>query len=129
MFNARNSVIYLSPSSSTSPSSKCPIFDINLIYYKFLQSSIHWYIAAEIPCRNMTQPQGKKMQKEEETYNTKDSLVVTDPTTSLALTGLSMGERTGSRVPQWVWSYVLERSGTPLYAAGLFCWSWMEASG
>ena len=40
------------------------------------------------------------------TYNTRDSLVVTDPTTSLALTGLSMGERTGSRVLQWVWSYV-----------------------
>jgi len=31
------------------------------------------------------------------TYNTRDSLVVTDPTTSLALTDLSMGERTGSR--------------------------------
>ncbi|EGO55938.1 hypothetical protein NEUTE1DRAFT_47219, partial [Neurospora tetrasperma FGSC 2508] len=44
-----------------------------------------------------------------ETYNTRDSLVVTDPTTSLALTGLSMGERTGSRVFQWVWSYVLGR--------------------
>ncbi|EGO57036.1 hypothetical protein NEUTE1DRAFT_44964, partial [Neurospora tetrasperma FGSC 2508] len=42
----------------------------------------------------------------EKTYNTRDSLVVTDPTTSLALTGLSMGERTGSRVFQWVWSYV-----------------------
>ncbi|KAK0728345.1 hypothetical protein B0T26DRAFT_636871, partial [Lasiosphaeria miniovina] len=42
------------------------------------------------------------------TYNTRDSLVVTDPTTSLALTGLSMGERTGSRIFQWVWSYVLE---------------------
>ncbi|KAK0623655.1 hypothetical protein B0T14DRAFT_427502, partial [Immersiella caudata] len=41
------------------------------------------------------------------TYNTRDSLVVTDPTTSLALTGLSMGERTGSRAFQWVWSYVL----------------------
>ncbi|KHE87609.1 hypothetical protein GE21DRAFT_1270640 [Neurospora crassa] len=36
------------------------------------------------------------------TYNTRDSLVVTDPTTSLALTGLSMGERTGSRVFQWL---------------------------
>ncbi|EGO57042.1 hypothetical protein NEUTE1DRAFT_43809, partial [Neurospora tetrasperma FGSC 2508] len=42
------------------------------------------------------------------TYNTRDSLVVTDPTTSLALTGLSMGERTGSRVFQWVWSYVVD---------------------
>ncbi|KAI1438049.1 hypothetical protein GGR50DRAFT_521722 [Xylaria sp. CBS 124048] len=34
----------------------------------------------------------------QKTYNTRDSLVVTDPTTSPALTGLSMGERTGSRV-------------------------------
>ncbi|KAK0711936.1 hypothetical protein B0H67DRAFT_493921, partial [Lasiosphaeris hirsuta] len=32
------------------------------------------------------------------TYNTRYSLVVSDPTTSPALTGLSMGERTGSRV-------------------------------
>ncbi|KHE81336.1 hypothetical protein GE21DRAFT_1216151, partial [Neurospora crassa] len=46
--------------------------------------------------------------KKEKTYNTRDSLVVTDPTTSLALTGLSMGERTGSRVFQWVWSYVIK---------------------
>ena len=44
--------------------------------------------------------------KEGRTYNTRDSLVVTHPTTSLALIGLSMGERTGSRVFQWVWSYV-----------------------
>ena len=46
------------------------------------------------------------MGKKQKTYNTRDSLVVTDPTTSLALTGLSMGERTGSRILQWVWSYV-----------------------
>ncbi|KAK0613292.1 hypothetical protein B0T14DRAFT_276158 [Immersiella caudata] len=46
-------------------------------------------------------------EKSKKTYNTRDSLVVTDPTTSLALTGLSMGERTGSRVLQWVWSYVV----------------------
>ncbi len=42
------------------------------------------------------------------TSNTKDSLVVTDPTTILALTGLSSGEQTGSRVFQWVWSLVVE---------------------
>ncbi|KAK1978884.1 hypothetical protein LZ30DRAFT_598149, partial [Colletotrichum cereale] len=41
------------------------------------------------------------------TYNTRYSLIVTDSTTNPALTGLSMGERTGSRVFQWVWSYVL----------------------
>ncbi|RSL53326.1 hypothetical protein CEP54_010471 [Fusarium duplospermum] len=40
----------------------------------------------------------------EKTYNSGDSLVVTDPTTNPPLTGLSMGERTGSRVLQWVWS-------------------------
>ncbi|KAK1974096.1 hypothetical protein LZ30DRAFT_608916 [Colletotrichum cereale] len=44
--------------------------------------------------------------KTAKTYNTRYSLVVTDPTTNPALTGLSMGERTGSRVFQWVWSYV-----------------------
>ncbi|KAK2055441.1 hypothetical protein LY76DRAFT_520429, partial [Colletotrichum caudatum] len=41
------------------------------------------------------------------TYNTRYSLIVTDSTTNPALTGLSMGERTGSRVLQWVWPYVL----------------------
>ncbi|KAK0616796.1 hypothetical protein B0T14DRAFT_434938, partial [Immersiella caudata] len=45
--------------------------------------------------------------KKAKTYNTRDSLVVTDPTTSLAVTGLSMGERTGSRAFQYLWSYVL----------------------
>ncbi|KAK2062052.1 hypothetical protein LY76DRAFT_506685, partial [Colletotrichum caudatum] len=44
--------------------------------------------------------------KTKRTYNTRYSLVVTDPTTNPALIGLSMGERTGSRVLQWVWSYV-----------------------
>jgi hypothetical protein len=34
------------------------------------------------------------------TYNTGYSLVVTDPTTNPALTGLTMGERTGSRIFQ-----------------------------
>ena len=43
---------------------------------------------------------------ETKTYNTEDSLVVTDPTTSSALTSLSRGERTGSRVFLWIWSYV-----------------------
>ncbi|KAK1998475.1 hypothetical protein LX36DRAFT_576204, partial [Colletotrichum falcatum] len=44
------------------------------------------------------------------TYNTRYSLVVTDPTTNPALTGLSMGERTGSRVLRWVWLNVLDLS-------------------
>jgi hypothetical protein len=40
------------------------------------------------------------------TYNTRDSPVVTHPSTNLAIIGLSMGERTGSRVFQCLWSYV-----------------------
>ncbi len=47
--------------------------------------------------------EGRRAQK---TYNTRDSLVVTDPTTSLALIRLTRGERTGSRTFVWIWSYV-----------------------
>ena len=49
---------------------------------------------------------GTQRVKNKKTYNTGDSLVVTDPTTGPAVTGLSMGERTGSRVFQYLWSYV-----------------------
>jgi hypothetical protein len=53
------------------------------------------------------------------TYNTEDSLVVTHPTTSSAVTGLSMGERTGSRVLQYVWSYVIDSVSEPIYVPEL----------
>ena len=52
----------------------------------------------------------KKDRKSAKTYNTEDSLVVTDPTTSSALTSLTRGERTGSRTFSWIWSYVLDMS-------------------
>ena len=47
------------------------------------------------------------LEKKTKTYNTTDSLVVTDPTTSAAVRGLSRGERTGSRVVHCIWSYVM----------------------
>ncbi|OIW23270.1 hypothetical protein CONLIGDRAFT_586111, partial [Coniochaeta ligniaria NRRL 30616] len=47
-----------------------------------------------------------KRSKTAKTYNIRDSPVVTHPSTSLTITGLSMGERTGSRVFQYLWSYV-----------------------
>ena len=56
-----------------------------------------------------------KKKEKQKTYNTGDSLVVTDPITDPALTGLSMGERTGSRVLQWVWSYVMGSQSTAAY--------------
>ena len=57
--------------------------------------------------------------KRSKTYNTRDSLVVTHPTTSLAVAGLSRGERTGSRVFQCLWSYVLDCELKSAYQAWL----------
>ena len=58
-----------------------------------------------IPVRQAVEGEKKNKKK---TYNTGDSLVVTDPTTNPALSGLTRGERTGSRAFQMVWSYVKE---------------------
>ena len=41
---------------------------------------------------------GQKKEGEAKTYNSRYSLVVTDPTTNQPLTSLTMGERTGSRI-------------------------------
>ncbi|KAK0740264.1 hypothetical protein B0T18DRAFT_417565 [Schizothecium vesticola] len=57
------------------------------------------------------------LRPDQKTYNTRDSLVVTDPTTSLAVTGLSMGERTGSRVLQYLWSYVKDQRAHAVHLA------------
>ena len=53
-----------------------------------------------------TKTEPKKVNDKKKTYNTRDSLVVTDPTTSLALRGLCLGERTGPSVFHELWSYV-----------------------
>ncbi|KAL2181911.1 hypothetical protein P884DRAFT_305801 [Thermothelomyces heterothallicus CBS 202.75] len=47
------------------------------------------------------------MHSDHATYNTRNSLVVTDPTTTRALSSLTRAERTGCRAFCWVWSYVL----------------------
>jgi hypothetical protein len=44
----------------------------------------------------------------QKTYNSRYSLVVSDPTTNLPLAGLTKGEQTGSRTLPQVWSYVVE---------------------
>ncbi len=41
------------------------------------------------------------------TYNTEDSPVVTDLSTGSAVSSLTRGERTGSRIFYCIWSYVL----------------------
>lgn len=50
--------------------------------------------------------QGKE-KKSKRTYNTKDSLVVTDPANSSAVSSLTRRERTGSRVFYCLWPYVM----------------------
>ena len=62
----------------------------------------------------MTMKGAKEGKKKCKTYNTGDSPVVTDLSTNPALSGLSMGERTGSRIFHWVWSYVLGTSNWPV---------------
>jgi hypothetical protein len=54
--------------------------------------------------REVRKKKGKKKAKKEgtTTYNTRDSPVVTDLTTNLALSDLTLGEQTGSRVFQKV---------------------------
>ena len=49
----------------------------------------------------------KSEMPKEKTYNTRYSLVVTDPTTNPALPGLTMGEQTGPRILHELWSYVI----------------------
>ena len=63
----------------------------------------------------------RKLVKKKKTYNSGNSLVVTDPTTNPPLTGLITGEQTGSDAFQWVWSYVTVKggSGHHIGAAGM----------
>ncbi|KAK1843509.1 hypothetical protein CCHR01_13855 [Colletotrichum chrysophilum] len=65
----------------------------------------------DIPTNRPSAPASKKDTERAKTYNNGHSPVVTGPTTTPSLTGLSMGERTGSRVFQWVWSYVTAEEG------------------
>ncbi|KAJ9129901.1 hypothetical protein NKR19_g10142 [Coniochaeta hoffmannii] len=50
----------------------------------------------------------RKWSKKTKTYNIRDSPVVTHPSTSLTITSLSVGERTGSRVLWYLWSELHE---------------------
>jgi hypothetical protein len=59
------------------------------------------------------------------TYNIRDSPVVTHPSTSLTITSLSMGERTGSRVLWYLWSYVEDDVDEEDYRARGYVVSWM----
>ena len=59
--------------------------------------------------------ENRKKFSEKKTYNTGDSLVVTDPTTSPALRGLSSGEQTGPSVLHELWPYVVASPASSTY--------------
>ena len=63
-----------------------------------------------INCGHLTNMNKKtyKTTKTQKTYSRGYSLVVTDPTTNPPITGLTRGERTGSRAFQCLWPYVEE---------------------
>ncbi|KAJ9130279.1 hypothetical protein NKR19_g9955 [Coniochaeta hoffmannii] len=61
-----------------------------------------------------------KNHRSAKTYNIRDSPVVTHPSTSLTITSLSMGERTGSRVFWYLWSYVTDEARMLLICLGIW---------
>jgi hypothetical protein len=61
----------------------------------------------------------ERVAKIKHTYNTGDSLVVTDPTTNPALRSLTMGERTGPRILYELWSYVIDSEHLMVYETRL----------
>ncbi|KAF5677358.1 hypothetical protein FHETE_1871 [Fusarium heterosporum] len=64
-------------------------------------------------CLSLLEQKERDKPQKSKTYNSGDSLVVTDPTTNPPLTSLTMGERTGSRifcsVPSRMDAYATER--------------------
>ena len=61
---------------------------------------------------------------DKKTYSSGYSLVVTDPTTNPPITGLTRGERTGSRVLLYLWPYVEEEG-----AVDAFMGWWLKKEG
>ncbi|KAL5088868.1 hypothetical protein Trisim1_006284 [Trichoderma cf. simile WF8] len=56
----------------------------------------------------------QKKKKKKHTYNSRCSLMVTHSTTNLPLIGLTLGEQTGPRIFQWIWSLIYGGAdGTP----------------
>ncbi|KAJ9158535.1 hypothetical protein NKR19_g3221 [Coniochaeta hoffmannii] len=68
--------------------------------------------ASTIPWREEKEKRGSK------TYNIRHSPVVTHPSTTLTITSLSLGERTGSRIFQYLWSYVTDHGSVAGYMLG-----------
>ncbi len=63
----------------------------------------------DVKCKSW---QKVKKVKTSKTYNTEDSPVVTDLSTSSAVSSLTRGERTGSRIFYCIWSYVSGQHAT-----------------
>ena len=96
--------------------------------WRILTPGFSWTLALRQTDVSSTQDGGygrhwRRGEAEKKTYNTKDSPVVTDLSTSLALIRLTRGERTGSRTFVWIWSYVVVRCCCGAEIGGGACWS------
>ena len=80
--------------------------------HHIIRSSRRWTFTLLHPLQHIEENNARKKMKAEAKKKTKKhttpgySPAVTEPTTSLAVTGLSRGERTGSRVSRCLWSYI-----------------------
>ncbi|KAL7966691.1 hypothetical protein HDV63DRAFT_164829 [Trichoderma sp. SZMC 28014] len=81
--------------------------------FQWIQS--HMRCLLEAPIRQEQQLLFKKKNREKNTYNSRCSLMVTHSTTNLPLIGLTLGEQTGSRIFQWIWSYVIVSEARSTY--------------
>ena len=68
-----------------------------LLWHGWLSDCLLVGLFEDIECTYESKGRGKKENKKK-AYNSRYSLVVTDPTTNQPLSGLTMGERTGSRI-------------------------------
>ncbi|KAJ5118477.1 hypothetical protein N7526_010114, partial [Penicillium atrosanguineum] len=80
-----------------------PFLFSHALFPPILSTMNLWYNSSE----QLQYETNKLIFKKTKTYNSRDSLVVTHPTTNLPACGLSTAERTGSPVFHTLWSYVL----------------------
>ena len=79
------------------------------LFESFTFASICYMFASMAKTNYTHSPHRNKLSSEQnqKTYNSRDSLVVTHPTTNRPACGLSTAERTGSPVFHTLWSYVV----------------------
>ena len=108
----------LSSALASVPNRKAAITSADMFSHILAKTALFRLATSGEPSKVMEQKTRDTIRVEKakkKTYNTGDSLVVTDPTTSPALRGLYSGERTGPSVFHELWSYVAVCSRSKTY--------------